>query len=90
MMGGIYRPRWERFFSFVEEAMKNVASYDEDRFVSESKDWEWEWIAGHEKYPSVPSGDEIHECLRIWNKYARDILDHKEDFEYKAEVEAYV
>ena len=90
MMGGFYHPRWERFFSFVEDAMVKGCSYDEDRFVSESKDWEWEWIGGHEKYPSVPSGDEINECLRIWNKYSKSILEDQGEFEYKAEVEAYV
>ena len=58
--------------------------------ISESKDWEWEWLSGHEEYPSEPVGDEIQECLKIWNKYSKDILHLEDDFEYEADVEAYV
>ena len=93
MMSGFYRPRWERFFNVVKQTMaqKDVdfpTVYD--KFVNDSKDWEWEWIGGHEQYPAQPSGDEIQECLRIWNKYSRDILHHQDNMEYEAEVEAYV
>jgi alpha-N-acetylglucosaminidase len=90
MMGGFYYPRWERFFTFVEAAMVEGVPYDEDKFVSESKDWEWEWLSGHEEYISEPSGSEIEECLKIWNKYSKSILHLEDDFEYEAEVEAYV
>jgi alpha-N-acetylglucosaminidase len=90
MMSGFYHPRWERFFTFVEAAMQKGCSYDEERFISESKDWEWEWLSGHEEYPSQPAGDEIQECLKIWNKYSKDILHLEDNFEYEADVEAYV
>jgi alpha-N-acetylglucosaminidase len=90
MMGGFYYPRWERFFTFVEAAMVEGVPYDEDKFVSESKDWEWEWLSGHEEYISEPFGSEIEECLKIWNKYSKSILHLDDDFEYEAEVEAYV
>ena len=90
MMGGFYHPRWERFFTFVEAAMADGVPYDEDKFVSESKDWEWEWLGGHEEYISEPVGDEIEECLKIWNKYSKSILHLEDEFEYEAEVEAYV
>lgn len=90
MMRGFYYPRWERFFAFVEAAMQNGRSYNEDKFISESKDWEWEWLSGHEEYPSQPAGDEIQECLKIWNKYSKDILHLEDNFEYEADVEAYV
>ena len=90
MMGGFYHPRWARFFTFVESAMVDGVPYDEDKFVSESKDWEWEWLGGHEEYISEPIGSEIEECLKIWNKYSKSILHLEDDFEYEAEVEAYV
>ena len=90
MMRGFYHPRWERFFTFVEAAMVEGVPYDEDKFVSESKDWEWEWLSGHEEYISEPFGSEIEECLKIWNKYSKSILHLEDVFEYEAEVEAYV
>lgn len=90
MMSGFYRPRWERFFAVLEDAISRGAKYDESRFISDSKDWEWEWVSGKEKYATEPDSDEIVECLRIWHAYFKDIARSQDDFEYEAEVEAYV
>ena len=90
MMSGFYRPRWERFFDTVSAAMQQDVEYDEDAFVEASKDWEWEWTFGHEEYPTEPVGSEIEECLRIWEKYHREILILQDNFEYKEHVAAYV
>ena len=59
-------------------------------FIEASKDWEWEWTLGHEKYPNQPEGSEIEECLRIWDKYHKEILNLQDNFEYKEHVAAYV
>ena len=90
MMSGFYRPRWERFFDTVSAAMQQDVEYDEDAFVEASKDWEWEWTFGHEEYLTEPVGSEIEECLRIWEKYHREILILQDNFEYKEHVAAYV
>lgn len=90
MMSGFYRPRWERFFDTVSAAMQQDAEYDEDAFVEAIKDWEWEWTFGHEEYLTEPVGSEIEECLRIWEKYHREILILQDNFEYKEHVAAYV
>ena len=90
MMSGFYRPRWERFFAVLEDAISRGVQYDEPQFVSDSKDWEWDWVSGKEKYATETCSDEIVECLRIWNAYFKDIARSQDDFEYEAEVEAYV
>lgn len=90
MMAGFYRPRWERFFDTVSAAMEQGVPFDEAAFIEASKDWEWEWTLGHEKYPNQPVGSEIEECLRIWEKYHKEILNLQDNFEYKEHVAAYV
>ena len=90
MMTGFYRPRWERFFDMVSASMKQGVPFDEAAFIEASKDWEWEWTLGHEKYPNQPVGSEIEECLRIWDKYHKEILNLQDNFEYKEHVAAYV
>ena len=90
MMAGFYRPRWERFFDTVSAAMEQGVPFDEAAFIEASKDWEWEWTLGHEKYPNQPVGSEIEECLRIWDKYHKEILNLQDNFEYKEHVAAYV
>lgn len=90
MMAGFYRPRWERFFDTVSAAMEQGVPLDEAAFIEASKDWEWEWTLGHEKYPNQPVGSEIEECLRIWDKYHKEILNLQDNFEYKEHVAAYV
>jgi alpha-N-acetylglucosaminidase len=90
MMSGFYKPRWERFFTTVSEAMEQGEGYDEDAFIQSSKDWEWEWTLGHEEYASEPVGSAIEECLRIWDKYHQEILNLQDHFIYKEDVAAYV
>jgi alpha-N-acetylglucosaminidase len=90
MMSGFYRPRWERFFAVLEDAISRGVQYDELQFVSDSKDWEWDWVSGKEKYATETCSDEIVECLRIWNAYFKDIARSQDNFEYEAEIEAYV
>lgn len=90
MMAGFYMPRWERFFDTVSAAMEQGVPFDEAAFIEASKDWEWEWTLGHEKYPNQPVGSEIEECLRIWDKYHKEILNLQDNFEYKEHVAAYV
>ncbi len=90
MMAGFYRPRWERFFDTVSAAMEQGVPFDEAAFIEASKDWEWEWTLGHEKYPNQPVGSEIEEGLRIWDKYHKELLNLQDNFEYKEHVAAYV
>jgi hypothetical protein len=62
---------------------------DYDAFVEDSKDWEWQWTFGKEEYMDEPEGDEIVECMKIWDKYGEDVMLH-DGLEYELETEAYV
>ena len=90
MMSGFYRPRWEMFFDVAEQALKEGTELDHDAFVSSCKDWEWQWVSGHETYRTEPTGGELKHCRRIWDKYHEEILDLQHDYAYEAEIEAYV
>lgn len=89
MMSGFYRPRWERFFDACLAAMSAGMELDYDAFVEDSKDWEWQWTLGKEKYMDEPAGDEIDECMKIWKKYGEDVM-HHDGLEYELQAEAYV
>ena len=89
MMSGFYRPRWERFFDACLTAMSAGMELDYDAFVEDSKDWEWQWTLGKEEYMDEPEGDEIVECMKIWDKYGEDVMLH-DGLEYELETEAYV
>ena len=90
MMSGFYRPRWEMFFDVAEQALKEGTELDHDAFVSSCKDWEWQWVSGHETYRTEPTGGELKHCRRIWDKYHEEILDLQHEYAYEAEIEAYV
>jgi len=90
MMSGFYRPRWEMFFDVAEQALKEGTELDHDAFVSSCKDWEWQWVSGHETYRTEPTGGELKHCRRIWDKYHGEILYLQHDYAYEAEIEAYV
>ena len=42
-----------------------------------------------EEYMDEPAGDEIDECMKIWDKYGEDVM-HHDGLEYELETEAYV
>lgn len=65
LIGNFYKGRWDRLF----EAMKKEG-FDQETFNREIRDWEWQWGLGHEVYPAEPSGDEVEECLRVYEKYS--------------------
>ena len=90
MMSGFYRPRWEMFFDVAEQALKEGTELDHDAFVSSCKDWEWQWVSGHETYRTEPTGGELKHCRRVWDKYHGEILYLQHDYAYEAEIEAYV
>ena len=82
LMNGFYKPRWERFFDKVFQAMDSGVTFDYEAFVQDSKDWEWNWVLSNELYPVETSADEIEESLKIYKKYRTAM-----DVAYDASVE---
>lgn len=84
LMKGYYKPRWEKFISFLKSQPEGEWRYDEkyirkslgDRpaldaggFYSKLTEWEYAWAFGKEKYADTPLGDEIEIARELYNKW---------------------
>lgn len=73
LIKGFYKPRWEKFINYLDEALQKNKKADLDKFETIIKDWEWQWVNGHEKYSSQPTGDPIRTAIDIYKKYIDEI-----------------
>ncbi len=75
LLKGFYKPRWEKFFREIDEALENHTPFSISKFDEEIKDWEWEWVHKHDsgKYPVKPSGDPVKEAQKMYKKYRKRI-----------------
>ena len=67
-VSGFYKGRWNELFKMLENE-----GFNQDEFIAHIKTWEHEWEKGREIYPAEPSGDEVAECLRVFNKYGSKV-----------------
>lgn len=61
-----YRPRWEQFFTSVEN---NWGNFDQKYFDEKIKKWEWEWVNTEGDFPTEPSGNAFEIAKRLHDKY---------------------
>jgi len=69
LLNGFYKKRWERFFAYVIDQMKNHQPVDEKVFDNRIKEWEWNWVNSHEPYPDKPKGDAVVTAKEMYKKY---------------------
>jgi alpha-N-acetylglucosaminidase len=70
LLRGFYRPRWEQFFTYVAQRMREGKPVDTKAFEKQIKDWEWQWAnATSEKYPAVPMGNSAAVAKALYAKY---------------------
>jgi alpha-N-acetylglucosaminidase len=69
LLKGFYKPRWQQFFDFAMESSRKGLAFDDRAFDEKMKDWEWNWVLGHESYLSNPVGDAVQTALDLWKKY---------------------
>ena len=69
-----YRPRWERFFGGLLEAVEAGEDFDIKAFQEWDKDREWEWATTDQTvYRSRPKGNPVRACRRLYRKYREEI-----------------
>lgn len=73
MLSGFYKPRWEKFFTYVDSCMDHHTAVNIVAFDDELKAWEWHWVHGHEAYPTTPSGDPATTARELYKKYRKMI-----------------
>ena len=69
-----YKPRWQQFFNAAESALVRNEKFDQDEFIKNIRDWEWNWVNGKEEYATSPVGDEIETCFKMFRKYYHKIM----------------
>jgi len=74
LLNGFYKRRWEQFFAYVIDQMKNHQLVDEKVFDNRIKEWEWNWVNSHEPYSSKPKGDVVATSKEMYKKY-KDVIE---------------
>jgi alpha-N-acetylglucosaminidase len=49
--------------------MQKNEPVDEKIFDSNIKEWEWNWVNGHEPYAAQPKGDAVKTAAQLFKKY---------------------
>ncbi|HVV06184.1 MAG TPA: alpha-N-acetylglucosaminidase TIM-barrel domain-containing protein [Puia sp.] len=70
LIRGFYKPRWELFFRRLGAALAAGQEMDWKAFDAEVKDWEWQWVNGHDPYAAGPSGDAVQVAVALYKKYS--------------------
>jgi alpha-N-acetylglucosaminidase len=69
LLRGFYKPRWQMFFHHLDSCLKSGAALNMRSFDKQVKDWEWQWVHGHEAYPTRPAGDPVAVARELYKKY---------------------
>jgi alpha-N-acetylglucosaminidase len=69
LLNGFYKKRWEQFFSYVVQQMRNHQPVDEKVFDNRIKEWEWNWVNSHEVYSNKPKGNAVTTAEEMYRKY---------------------
>lgn len=73
LLNGFYRKRWAFFVNDVLLAMETKRPFDAEKFEVKIKDWEWQWVNGHEAYPTRTKGNTSQVANMLFKKYASKI-----------------
>lgn len=74
LLNGFYKVRWQMFARQVETDMLHNRKFDQKKFDDNMKEWEWNWINGHETYITEPKGDAVKMSMKMHKKYYNQIV----------------
>jgi alpha-N-acetylglucosaminidase len=66
---GYYLPRWQAFFTRLNESLDTGKPFDRKPFVEASCRWEQQWSERRDTFPTSPRGDSIAVARRLLAKY---------------------
>ncbi|WP_316798100.1 alpha-N-acetylglucosaminidase [Pedobacter frigidisoli] len=69
LLSDFYKPRWEQFFSKLEQSMAQGKEADLNQFKDEISAWEWKWVNTRKDYPLNPKGNAINTVIELHRKY---------------------
>jgi alpha-N-acetylglucosaminidase len=69
LLDDFYKPRWQQFFTKLEDAIISKSEIDMNAFTTQIKNWEWKWVNQRKEYPLVTSGNPIEVSKELYKKY---------------------
>ncbi|MGZ3765198.1 MAG: alpha-N-acetylglucosaminidase [Mucilaginibacter sp.] len=69
LLNDFYKPRWEKFFAFLDDALDQNEDADIKGFGKSISQWEWEWVNSHKNYPTQATGKSVTMATAMYNKY---------------------
>ena len=75
LINDFYKPRWEKFFALLDQALKMDKDPDLAAFEKNIKQWEWEWVNEQKAFPVTPTGDSRSIVRVLYKKYRQRIGD---------------
>ena len=74
LLNDFYKPRWEQFFSLLQQSLQTGTTPDFKAFEKDISQWEWHWVNEHNSFPVETSGNSIAVSLALYKKY-REIIE---------------
>jgi alpha-N-acetylglucosaminidase len=75
LINDFYKPRWEKFFALLDQALTTDKDPDLAAFEKEIRQWEWEWVNEQKTFPVTPTGDSRSIVRVLYKKYRQRIGD---------------
>ena len=69
LIGSYYKPRWETFLKELIRSLDEKKPLNEEALQEQLFDFEWEWVARTDSFPSVPQGDPVALSRNAYEKY---------------------
>ncbi len=71
LLNDFYKPRWEKFFVLLEDALDHGKDADLKSFDKSISLWEWQWVNSHKSYPSQATGNSVTMATAMYDKYRK-------------------
>jgi alpha-N-acetylglucosaminidase len=69
LLNDFYKPRWQQFFTKLEDAIISKKEIDMNAFTTQIKNWEWKWVNQRKDYLVVTSGNPVNVSKELYKKY---------------------
>jgi len=74
MFTSYYLPRWEAFFTLLNQSVATGEPFDRAPFAAAMCTWEQQWSSETSSFPTEPQGDAVQTARTMMNKYHRLLM----------------
>src|SRR6185312_9968277 len=71
LLNDFYKPRWQQFFSILQQSLQTGKVPDFTAFEKEISQWEWHWVKEHKSFPVEASGNSSTVALAMYKSTGR-------------------